>query len=346
MVGQARFPATAIISRGNDIAIGEIIQSAGELVMQARILNGLKAKGILGIVAILILTAAILLSQNSAAYAAGSINGSQDDWVSIDTPHFKIFITERADVGRVGQAAEAIYTAMADRYNYTQTRKIDLYIYTDRSAFLATSPSDDAAGYAQPSRNIIAILLGAGNSTVTLTHEINHIIFMNSVPRIDTVPQWFVEGLAIYESRPGVEAAQLDKYALAKDIHDFMEPLKSDREKPADPRVYAEGYMKINFIVDTFGRDKLHGVIEELQAGMDFNQALLQSLGLNQEELNANWKTYARGRITSIWVMQLRDIGWYLMGGLVLLSIIVMPIRRYRRLREMEEDDEDEETQE
>ncbi|MBE0447174.1 MAG: hypothetical protein IBX64_03570 [Actinobacteria bacterium] len=286
------------------------------------------------IIAATLLTVMILI-QAASAFAVVT----QSDWATLETPHFKIHASKRASIEDIGRVAEAVYVDMAARYNHNQAQKIDLYIYTDRSAFLAGSPSANAAGYAQPSRNLIAVLQGVGNSTVILAHEINHIIFTNSVPRLDTVPRWFVEGLAIHESQPGIEAARLEKYALAKDIHDFLGPAKSSWDEPARPQDYAQGYLMVNFITDKFGEAKLYEVIGRLQAGEVFDSALIRALGSNQDELNAEWKDYARGQIISIWLMQLRDIGWYLMGALIILAIIIAPIRKRRRLREMEDED-------
>ncbi|HZD60777.1 MAG TPA: hypothetical protein VE439_10045 [Anaerolineae bacterium] len=285
-----------------------------------------------------VLLIVMILIQAASAFAVVT----QSDWATLETPHFKIHASKRASIEAIGRVAEAVYVDMADRYNWAQIQKIDLYIYTDRSAFLAGSPSTNAAGYAQPSRNLIAILQGVGNSTVTLKHEINHIIFMNGIPRLDTVPQWFIEGLAIYESQPGVEAADLDKYALTNDIHDLVGAAKSPRDEPARPQDYAQGYMVIRFIVARFGEAKLYEVIGELQAGKSFDDALVQSLGRNQDKLNAEWRNYARGQIITIWLVQLRDIGWYLMAVLVVLAVIIAPIRYRKRLRDMEDEEGDE----
>ncbi|MHB8842104.1 MAG: peptidase MA family metallohydrolase [Candidatus Aquicultor sp.] len=265
----------------------------------------------------------------------------QRDWATYESPHFIIRAVKRSDLQQIGQTAESIYDNMAQRYDFHQNEKIQLYIYTDRSAFLSESPSADAAGYASPGQNIIAILLNAGNSTVTLGHEINHIIFINSVPRINTVPQWFIEGLAIHESQPGIEAAQLERYALARDIPDIVgsEQPDSDFSTPQD---YAEGYMMITFIIDKFGQPKLYEIISSLQGGADFDTALTQVLGRSQDQLNSDWRAYARNQTIAIWLTRLQDFGWYLMIIIGILAIIVAPIKKRRRMRQMEDDDEPE----
>ncbi|MDP2210387.1 MAG: peptidase MA family metallohydrolase [Candidatus Aquicultor sp.] len=265
---------------------------------------------------------------------------SEPDWKTYETEHFTIHASARANVEEIGRLAEATYNGMSLRYNDTDPQKINLYIYTSRSAFLGESPSTDAAGYASPGSNLIAILQGAGNSTKTLTHEINHIIFLRNVARMDTVPQWFIEGLALYESQPGAEAAELEKYALARDIPDFIERGIGINDGPATRREYADGYLKVNFIVNKFGRDKLYETIGRLQTGAVFDQALVESLGVSEDGLNTAWNNYARGQRVSIWVMQLRDIGWYVMTALLVIVMFVFPIQRYRRLRAMDDDEQ------
>ncbi len=265
----------------------------------------------------------------------------QSDWATYESPHFIIHAVKRSDLQQIGQTAESIFDNMARRYNFHQNEKIQLYIYTDRSAFLNGSPSGDAAGYASPGQNIIAILLNTGNSTVTLGHEINHIIFINSVPRINTVPQWFIEGLAIHESQPGIEAAQLERYALARDIPDIVGS-KQPSGDFSTPQDYAEGYMMINFIIDKFGQPKLYEIISRLQGGADFNAALTQVLGRSQDRLNSDWRAYARNQTIAIWLTRLQDFGWYLLIIAGILAIIVAPIKKRRRMRQMEDDDEPE----
>jgi len=291
----------------------------------------------------LVLTLVLFLLAMATLVFTGSGHcavGPQGDWATLKTPHFMVHAPKRTNLDEIGKVAEDIYSQMAPRYRYKEDQRIDLYLYTDRSAFLYGSPSDDAAGYASPRQNLIAILLGIGNSTVTLGHEINHIIFMRSVPRIDTVPEWFIEGLAIYESQPGVEATKIERYALVRDIPDIAgnSRLNDDETTKED---YAQGYLMINFIIDKFGEDKLYDLIYKLQGGADFDTALTQALGSDQDELNAMWKKYARSQINVIWLTQLRHTGWYLLAGLIILAVVVIPIRKRKRLRDMEDEEED-----
>ncbi len=265
---------------------------------------------------------------------------SQNDWATISTPHFVIHATKRADVEQIGRIAEGIYSEMALRYKYNQSQPINLYIYTDQAAFLSGSPSSDAAGYASPSQNLIAVFLGTGNSTITLGHEISHIMFMRSVPRINTVPIWFIEGLAIYDSQPGAEAAEIEKYALTRDIPDLVGSASQSLDTSASRQDYAQGYMVVNFIVSKFGEQKLYKAIGRMQAGASFNDALMQELGLSQDTINAKWKEYAHSQATNIWLTQLRDVGWYILGGLVILVIVIAPIRKRRQLRNLENVDD------
>lgn len=284
----------------------------------------------------MVIMVAVLALPSSNAHAITP----QSDWATYESPHFIVHAVKRSDLQLIGRTAESIYDNMARRYNFNQNGKINLYIYTDRSAFLSASPSVDAAGYASPGQNMIAILLNAGNSTITLGHEINHIIFINSVPRINTVPQWFIEGLAIRESQPGIEATQLEQYALVRDIPDMVGS-KQPSGDFSTPQDYAEGYMMINFIIDKFGRPKLYEIITSLQGGEDFNAALTQALGRSQDQLNADWRTYARNQVIAIWITRLKDFGWYLMILVGLLAMIIAPVRKHRRLKRMEDEDED-----
>jgi hypothetical protein len=222
---------------------------------------------------------------------------------------------------------------MAARYHYKQKQKIKLIVYTDRDQFLAGSPSKNAAGYAIPSENLIAVLDGQGDPAgfqTTLAHEINHIIFIRSVPIIASVPQWFIEGLAIYESHPGIKVARLEKYALAQDLPDVIS-LRPD-PGPAELKDYAQGYLLVGFIVSEYGRDALDNVIARMQMGDDFNSAMLQTLKVTPQELNDRSKTYMNTQLIYVWLYELQDLGWYFACALFIVAGTVAFVRKRRHL--------------
>lgn len=290
--------------------------------------------------AVLILILIVVLANTTATALALSM---QSDWATTETAHFKIYAPKRADLKRIGSTAETIYVYMAKRYRYEQTQKIRLYIYTNRPAFLDGSPSENAVGFASPSNNAISILLGTGDSGVTLAHEVNHIIFLQSIPRIDTVPVWFIEGLAVYESQPGVEVIGYDERALVNDIPELVDPKSKPKLREAEPGDYTQGYRVVHFIADKYGRAKLYEAIYRMQAGEDFNTALTRAIGTDEKKINDEWRAYARQQIIKAWVMRLQDAGWYILSAVLILALIALPLKRRKQLRQLEEMEEDEE---
>ncbi|MBI4733929.1 MAG: hypothetical protein HY779_03805, partial [Rubrobacteridae bacterium] len=236
---------------------------------------------------------------------------------------------------------EKIFEEMASRYHYRQTRKIVLLVYSNPEKFYANSPSRDAIGYAIPAENKIAILLNgnlAGLQT-TIAHEINHIMFINSTPRINTVPQWFIEGLAIYESHPGQNAGNIEEQALAQDLPDIIS-LRPD-SAAAEPKDYGQGYLLVGYIVREFGRGALDGIIAKLQSGRDFNSAVLETLNVSPEELNENSKKSVGIDLVYVWLLKLQNLEWYLATVLFIVAGAIAYIRKRRSLSGTNDDDPD-----
>lgn len=241
----------------------------------------------------------------------------------------------------LGKMCEEIYTVMAKRYHYDRKDKIDFFFYTDRSKFLQESPSNDAVGYAIPSENKIAVLFDGNsqNEQSTITHEINHIIFIRSVPDIKTVPQWFIEGLAIYESHPGPRVSAIEEQALAKDLPDII----SNRvdNGPAELKDYGQGYLLVGFIVSEFGREALDGIIVRLQQGDAFNDAVLKTVRMSPEELNNRSRAYVNIDLFYIWLLKLQDFEWYFATALFLLAGGLAYYRKRKSLSKRTEDERD-----
>jgi hypothetical protein len=241
--------------------------------------------------------------------------------------------------------AEKIFTDMAFRYDYHPSQRTILLVYSNEEKFYEGSPSADAVGYAVPSENKIAIILGAdlADLRTTIAHEINHIIFIKSVPRIDTVPQWFIEGLAIYESHPGIsDAGSLEQQALAKDLPDIIsrQPVSSI----AEPKDYGQGYLLVGYIVRQFGRSALDGIIGELQSGRDFNSAVLKVLNTNPAELNANSKESVATDLIYVWLLKLQNIEWYLATVLFVVAGATAFMNKRKRLKNSPDDPDENES--
>jgi hypothetical protein len=245
-----------------------------------------------------------------------------------------------------GRVSEETYSDMAKRYHYHDDKKIDFIVYTDRSKFLQESPSRDAIGYAIPAENKIAVLLDGSDYQrwqSTIAHEINHIIFIQSVPDIKTVPQWFIEGLAIYESHPGPQASAIEEQALAKDLPDIISNRPSSG--PAELKDYGQGYLLVGFIVREFGREALDGIIGRLQHGDTFNNAVLKTIKMSPEELNSRSKEYVGIELFYIWLLKLQDFEWYFATALFLLASGLAFRRKRKNLKRQAGDEQDDDNE-
>lgn len=213
---------------------------------------------------------------------------------------------------------------------------INIYIYLDRRAFKRIAPKD-AAGFALPAKGEIYLLRNIDYFDEVLAHELAHIIFLRSLPGGTSLPDWFIEGLAIYQSKPTDDSFRYQQKALQSDLERLQ-----DLDMTVDPRLSAsKGYLAVTFIVEKYGQDNLKKIIHGLQAGEDFQAAMESGLGADYSVIESDWDIFKSEQRFMFDLAVLQYVGLTIIG---LLAIITPFIWRWRSSRKMEEmDNEDSE---
>ena len=176
---------------------------------------------------------------------------------------------------------------------------INLYIYantTDMQAAILYEPSW-TGGMAFPEHNIVIIGISPqdlewGRSTIT--HELTHVLVGHfTFSCLSDVPTWLNEGLAVY-SEGGLDTQsknQLDQ-AISSDqlltVRSLSGPFS---EVPSKAYLsYSESYSIVNFLIKTYGQDKMNSLLIALRDGATVDDALQGVYGFNIEGLEDAWR--------------------------------------------------------
>ncbi len=140
----------------------------------------------------------------------------------------------------------------------------------------------------------IVLLLGTHQDVdVTIAHELTHVVVHLATDNPYTeIPAWLDEGLAMYnEGKLRSGNAQ----ALEKGIREnrllSVRSLTAPTGNPAEVNLfYGEVYSVVDFLLKTYGKEKMSGLLEVFGEGSLADDALMKVYGFDQDELDAQWR--------------------------------------------------------
>ncbi len=178
-------------------------------------------------------------------------------------------------------------------------KPVSLYIYANyqdlRGSIVA--PEEWTGGVAYAGFNIISIGISPNNlewGKKAVAHELGHLIThqVTVSPYGATIPPWLDEGLAMHAEG---EQGNSDKEALVKAIEDgrlatlqsLSSPFSADAQEAF--YAYAQSQSVVEYIINTFGKDKLNHLLVLLNDGNTMDDALLKTYNFNLSGLDAAW---------------------------------------------------------
>ncbi len=131
--------------------------------------------------------------------------------------------------------------------------------------------------------------------TGTVSHEFTHLLVSEAAgPAISQVPSWLNEGLAEYGN-----IDPTDDYDAALRYGIFTRRIKPlwylnvFGGTPEDIIIaYGQGRSVVQYMIDTWGIDRMAALFPVLQQTLDIDQALLEVYGLDQYGLDSAWRTF------------------------------------------------------
>jgi hypothetical protein len=179
-------------------------------------------------------------------------------------------------------------------------KPVDIFIYAntdDLKASILYEPTW-VGGQAYPGNNIVIIgvspdQLDWGKSTEA--HELTHVLVGHlTFSCLGFVPTWLNEGLAMYgEGGPqAAEQAQFDQAVAANQLL-ALRSLTGNFSEEADRATlsYTESYSVVNFLIATYGRDKMTALLNGLRDGQTGDEALQAVYGFDVDGLEDAWRS-------------------------------------------------------
>ena len=127
----------------------------------------------------------------------------------------------------------------------------------------------------------------------TIAHELTHVVvgLATENPYAD-IPAWLNEGLAMYNEG---ELRSGNAQALEKGIREnrllSVRSLTALTGNPDEVNLfYGEVYSVVDFLLETYGKEKISELLEVFQEGSLPDDALMKVYGFDQDELDAQWR--------------------------------------------------------
>jgi hypothetical protein len=177
---------------------------------------------------------------------------------------------------------------------------IDLYIFSnteDMKDAILYEPSW-TGGVAYSEHNIVIIGISPDNvdwGKDTEIHELTHVLVGRlTFSCLGDVPTWLNEGLAVY-SEGGLDPTSQDRLdaAIQDNTLFSVRSLSGGFSEIADKAdlSYSQSYSIVKFLVETYGRDKMTGLLKTLRDGSTIDAALQSVYGFDVDGLEDAWRT-------------------------------------------------------
>ena len=197
-------------------------------------------------------------------------------------------------------AQEALVRLTEDTGAYLK-KPVKIYVYADSRDLQGAMifPQEWTGGVAFTRYGIIAIgippnaLAWGKRATVhELTHLVIHQMTLNPYAGL---PTWLNEGLAMYnEGLLGPGYTSLLEKAITEDnltsVRSLSSPFSAHAE--ASYLAYAQSYSLVEFLITSYGRDKMLALLNTFSQGSSYDGALTRVYGFDMDGLDTLWRDY------------------------------------------------------
>ncbi|MEI8132916.1 MAG: peptidase MA family metallohydrolase, partial [Leptolinea sp.] len=226
---------------------------------------------------------------------------SVNPWKLVEEENIKLHYYQipTADASALLSAAIGAEKLLKDSTGMAVNDPIDLYIYpnsTEMTDAILYEPGW-AGGMAFSEQKIV--ILGAVVEDMewtkrTVAHELTHILVGNfTFSCLWTTPTWLEEGLAVMgEGAPDTNTvAQFDSAVKADQLLSFHILSASFSEDPSKADLsYSQSYYMVNYLTETYGREKINLLLTTLAKGMTVDNALLEVYGFDLNGFEKEWR--------------------------------------------------------
>ena len=215
----------------------------------------------------------------------------------------------------------AVQQALGRLNDYTGVeleKPVKLYIYADAQDLQGSMiyPQEWTGGVAFTRYGIMAIGISAGNldwGKRAIAHELTHLVIHQvTLNPYTNLPTWLDEGLAMHSEGP-LESVFVNYLngAIAENRFISVQSLSSPFSAYAGEAAlsYAQSYSLVEFLITSYGQDKMFELLSTFRAGATYDGALEKVYGFDMDGLDALWQEW----VTPQPVTQ-RELGLVLAG--------------------------------
>lgn len=183
--------------------------------------------------------------------------------------------------------------------NFFSKKKVTIVIAPSEKEFQALTGGqipEWGAGAADPSRAIIFLksprfARAETNLRQVVIHELSHVVLGLALGGSE-IDRWFEEGFAQYESgERGIRGSiLLARCLFSGDIlwlNEIDEVLTFHRGKAS--LAYHEARSAVDYLIETYGKDILAGIVQIKSEGKGMDEALLGSTGVGFQDFETDW---------------------------------------------------------
>lgn len=266
------------------------------------------------VTALILLLAASAVSAQETYFGKNKVRYRDFDWSYIQTRHFDIyFYGDGYPVAKFGaDVLESAYDEISNELNYNLQDRIPIFIYNSHNEMQQTNIiggllSEGIGGFTESFKNRIAIPFTGSYEDLrhVLHHELTHAVINNmligknlssliSRQRLFNLPPWFAEGYAEYSSRHGWDYNS-DMWMRDATINDYLVP---PEYLQYNYFAYRQGQAMVKYIVDKYGEDKLHRILQKGKIMLSLDRALESVLGVEMKDF---WEDFEKEMKRRYW---------------------------------------------
>ncbi|MFH1381526.1 MAG: peptidase MA family metallohydrolase [Chloroflexota bacterium] len=199
------------------------------------------------------------------------------------------------------KASTDTIASMGTLLGVAPTRAIRVLGYNSPTEMAAALPFQAEAiathliteGQAWYDYGVLLELIGSFEAEGTASHELTHMLVREVFGgAFVNVPIWLNEGLAEYSNANSAFAN--DPRLSAAAATNQLLPIRHMQSLPGKPQdillAYAESRSIVTYLIDTYGGEKLRGLLATLKQGAQIDDALKKVYGFDQDGLDNAWR--------------------------------------------------------
>ncbi|GAI90644.1 unnamed protein product, partial [marine sediment metagenome] len=224
-------------------------------------------------------------------------------WHSLTEGNITLYWYEGDDsfAGELMLAAQQALARLNDETGAYLEKPAKIYIYASSGDLLEAMifPQEWTGGVAYTHLGTIAIGIAQNNiewGKRALVHELAHLVTHQMIFNpYNYIPNWLNEGLSMY-AEGQLQDAYYDylEQAVATGTLISVRTLSSPFSAYAARSYlsYAQSYSLVNFLINSYGQDKMFELLSIFKEGSTYDGALMSVYGFDMDGLDDRWRDY------------------------------------------------------